>query len=122
MAFANQPANPLDGTQLGTGEIISNEAIDPNVGARRDPAQPGTTYKVPRSKIAVGPYDQDYGDASVENPLRVESTLERQLAERAFLQASDHAQRDAALRYSAEALYGNSHDCRGHFFATRGTR
>ena len=52
-------ANPKDGTQLGTADVIATEYISPNTdGVRVNPNLPGTGYAIPRSKIAVGDYGQ----------------------------------------------------------------
>jgi hypothetical protein len=79
-------ANPNDGTTLepsrdAGGDTISNE--DQPVGTQRgDGILPLTDYKLPRSKIAVGTYDQDLGDAAHWSaPLPVESKQERQMIE-----------------------------------------
>lgn len=89
-------ANSNDGTTLNPGvggDVYSSE--DQPVGSQRgDPNLPLTDYKVARSKIAVGPYDTDAGDATFQNPLPVESRRERQAAELAFLKSAD------AQRYS----------------------
>ena len=94
-------ANANDNTQLGTAEVISDEYIDPTAQVvRRDPNLPQTAYKVPRSKIAVGPYGQDHGDASDNLPLPVsdaraqrieecERLRDRESAMTTFLQAHD---------------------------------
>ena len=60
------PANPNDGTTLGTAEVISDEYVDPGtVNARIEPLLPPGAYKLPRSKIAVGRYGVDGGDAAI---------------------------------------------------------
>lgn len=112
-------ANPNDGTQLGTGEVISDEYVDPSVGVRRDPNLPPAAYKLARSKIAVGPYGQDQGDATPDVPLPVESRAERWALELASLRDRERAveqlSRSSADRY---ALC----DARGQHLDTRGSR
>jgi hypothetical protein len=112
--------NPNDGTTLGTSEVISDEAIDPQVGGRRDQYLPVTLYKAPRSKIAVGPYGQDWGDATQDQPLAVESRSQRQIAETVSLTQRDQAQSD----FIAAAGFHNLtlSDSRGAHFSNRGTR
>ena len=113
------PANPNDGTQLGTGEIISDEYIDPEDGARRDPAQPGTGYKLPRSKIAVGPYGQDWGDASEFTPLMTHDAYLRRVHELEFLRDLDE-QRSGLTTFAQERF--NLADSRGRHLSIRGAR
>ena len=112
--------NPNDGTQLGTSEVISDEYIDPTMqSVRREPLLPVTGYKLPRSKIAVGAYGEDCGDATPDQPLATESRLERQMAELATIR-----QRDAVVmqmaRYSTE--YVSLIDARGRHIDSRGAR
>ena len=112
-------ANPNDGTILGTAEVISDEYIDPMTGCRRDINLPGTAYKAPRSKIAVGPYGQDWGDATPDQPLPVESKVERRFLEEATL-------RDREILL-AQYMKSNSEtrstsDARGQHLTTRGVR
>ncbi len=114
-----QTVNPNDGTVLGTAEVISDEYIDPILGCRVINVLPPTPYKMPRSKIAVGPYGQDFGDASADYPLPTESRAERQLLETQSLR-----QRFVALtqlqRYAQETV--PLADARGHDMSTRGVR
>lgn len=113
-------ANPNDGTQLGTAEIISDEYIDPALqGVKRDPALPATAYKLPRSKIAVGPYGQDHGDATQDNPLPVEGRNVRQLDELNALRGRDAGLNDLK-RYGSENV--SLVDSRGSHLANRGVR
>ena len=112
-------ANPQDGTQLGTGEVISDEFVDANAGVRRDAQLPATPYKVPRSKIAVGPYGQDWGDASTDQPLAVESRQERQFMELQAVRERSHASL-LLQKYAAETV--SFVDARGHAMSTRGVR
>lgn len=112
--------NINDGTQLGTGEIIANEQIDANPKVRREPELPATAYKVPRSKIAVGPYGQDWGDASADMPLQVESSAARRMSEMDSIRVEDQTRASyASARYGERANLG---DARGHSFALRGVR
>ena len=111
--------NPNDGTQLGTSEIISDEYIDPNQQVRRDQNLPATAYKAPRSKIAVGPYGQDWGDATHDQPLTTESRAERHVLEILSLR-----ERDQSLSLLQRSI-GESFtlaDSRGHHMTTRGQR
>jgi hypothetical protein len=112
--------NPNDGTTLGTAEIISDEYIDPTEQAvRGEPLLPVTGYKLPRSKIAVGQYGIDMGDATADQPLHTESRLERQMAEIATIR-----QRDTYVmqmqHYSTE--YVSLIDARGRHIDSRGVR
>jgi hypothetical protein len=111
--------NPNDGTTLGTAETISDEAIDPQVGGRRDPYQAVGLYKAPRSKIAVGPYGQDWGDATQDQPLAVESRSQRQYSELASLLERDQTQIEMV---SYGVLNITFCDSRGAHFSNRGSR
>ena len=111
--------NPNDGTQLGTGEVISDEYIDPQTGGRRDGNLPATGYKVPRSKIAVGPYGQDWGEASEFYPLQVSDAIARRLKEIETMRDVDEG-RLQLVRFSAERV--SMSDNRGRHTAIRGTR
>jgi hypothetical protein len=113
------PANPNDGTQLGTGEVISDEYIDVNVGGRRDEDQPPTAYKLPRSKIAVGPYGQDWGDATEATPLQVSDAVSRRIAELSHMRDIDE-QRQAFQNYAQERC--SLADLRGRHISIRGAR
>jgi hypothetical protein len=111
--------NPNDGTALGTSEVIADEYIDPILGCRVVNALPPTPYKLPRSKIAVGQYGQDWGDAAVETPLHTESTVERWYAEKQFL--LNQATGMSVLKsYQQETV--TLCDARGSFMANRGVR
>lgn len=111
--------NPNDGTVLGTAEVIADEYIDPILGCRVITALPPTAYKLPRSKIAVGQYGQDWGDASVETPLHTESTQERWYAERQYLM--NQAVGMVELKtYQQETV--TLCDARGSFMSNRGVR
>ena len=112
--------NPNDGTTLGTSEVISDEYVDPGEQqVRVDPLLPVTGYKLPRSKIAVGHYGIDGGDATFDTPLATESRAERQLQE-----LSRFKQRDSLAtqlsRYSAETV--SLFDARGRHVDNRGVR
>lgn len=112
------PQNPNDGTTLGTAEVISDEYIDPNIGlVRRDANLPATAYKLPRSKIAVGDYGQDEGDASRSKPLNTESYIERRQAELVELRG-----RSFVLAQKSAFETVPTMDSRGHEFSTRGAR
>lgn len=113
------PPNPNDGTQLGTGEIISDEYIDPQTGGRRDANLPPTGYKVPRSKLVTGPYGQDGGDASHDNPVPVEARSDRQLQEMMALRDRYDA---IGLMVSRTGERLTLADARGHSLTTRGVR
>lgn len=112
-------ANPNDGTVLGTAEVISDEYIDPVLGCRVINLLPPTAYKVPRSKIVVGPYGQDWGDASADLPLPVESRAERLMLEQAALRDRQYSSIEFT-RYSGETV--PLADSRGHHISTRGVR
>ena len=98
-------ANATDGTTMNQGsggDTIATE--DMPVGTPRgDQNLPLTDYKLGRSKIAVGPYDQDLGDATSDRPLPVESRAQRQLAELAFVRQIDQ-QRTAFATRSRELV------------------
>ncbi len=111
--------NPNDGTVLGTGEIISDEYVDPTTGTRRDPNLPVIGYKLPRSKIAVGPYGQDGGDATPDNALPVESRAERLYLEH---QALRERERSAQLVQRQQTERLPLVDARGSHLDTRGQR
>ena len=113
------PANPNDGTQLGTGEVISDEYIDIKEGTRRDPAQPPTAYKVPRSKIAIGPYGQDWGDASEAFPLQTHDAYLRRVHELEYLRGMDESRAGLAT-FAQERC--NLADSRGRHISIRGAR
>lgn len=85
-------ANPNDGTPLNGGsggDTISDEAFSDNSGVTTGASQtprglddlPDTAYKLPRSKIAVGPYDSDGGDAIAVSGLPVQTYYERRCLE-----------------------------------------
>ena len=96
--------NPNDGTQLGTSEVIADEYIDPTEQAvRLEPLVPVTGYKLPRSKIAVGPYGVDGGDAAPFNALPVESRQERLIQEQLSVSARD-AQCISLQKFAAETV------------------
>ena len=109
----------LDGTSLGTGEIISNEYIDPAQGGRTDPDLPPAAYKLPRSKIAVGDFGIDGGDASYSNPLPVDSRGQRQQGEIDDLRNREEQMLNLQ-RFAYETF--SMVDRRGRTFATRGVR
>lgn len=114
-------ANTNDGTVLGTGEVISDEYIDPNQNGRGDASLPQTGYKVPRSKIAVGPYGQDEGDVSASNPLPVDE-VSWSLADRE--ESRELRDRDNSLM-AMRVAFGERislADSRGSHFTNRGVR
>lgn len=111
--------NPNDGTVLGTSEVISDEYIDPVLGCRVINTLPPTAYKLPRSKIAVGAYGQDGGDASQDNPLPAESRAIRQLEELAAVRSRESTMQ-AFQKFASETL--PLVDSRGHALSTRGVR
>ena len=114
--------NTQDNTQLGTGEQISNEAIGVNESKRDQNLPIARQYKIPRSKIAVGPYGQDWGDASATIPFNVESYRERQLAEAAYLAQFANAI-PSKYTISGEGKRDTvTYDLRGRFLETRGVR
>jgi hypothetical protein len=111
--------NPNDGTQLGTSEVISDEFVDPSMGCRKEPLLPVTGYKLPRSKIVVGVYGQDWGDASFDFPLAAESRTQRQAAEIGRMVMGDETLIGMCKLTSESVTLGDSRG--GHIF-TRGTR
>jgi hypothetical protein len=112
-------ANPNDGTNVGTGEVISDEYVDPSTGQRRDSNLPPTGYKVPRSKIAVGRYGDDLGDATADQALEIHSRSARQFEEILALRGRDQGI-DTFMKSSAENT--GLADSRGHHIAQRGVR
>lgn len=78
-------ANAADGTVVGGGDVISDEAVPLNV-ARGDALVPamGSAYKLPRSKLVTGAYGRDDGDVGPMNALPVVSRAELQMAERLY--------------------------------------
>ena len=112
--------NASDNTQLGTGELISNEQIEVIV-PKGDSNQPVTAYKVPRSKIAVGPYGQDLGDATQAQPLNVTSYLERRELELMGFE-DGYVTLSGFSNSAAENLRGFSFDVRGQGLESRGRR
>ena len=114
------PANPNDGTTLGTAEVIADEYIDPNRGGVRiEPNLPQTAYKLPRSKIAVGAYGTDGGDATAETPLQVESRAARQSGE---LDALRSRQQGMQLQSKFAGEIVSLIDSRGEHMTSRGQR
>ncbi len=112
--------NPNDGTQLGTSEVIADEYIDPTEQAVRvEPLLPVTAYKLPRSKIAVGPYGVDGGDAAPFNALPVESRQERLIGELVALRGRD-TEAMTLMKFQAEQI--TYADARGSHFSHRGQR
>lgn len=73
------------------GDVIATEDVLAGV-ARGDASLPLTEYKNPRSKIAVGPFDQDLGDADRFNPLGVQIARERYLLETQMIANIQNAQ------------------------------
>lgn len=116
MATINTP-NPNDGTIVGVSDTIADEYIDATTGGRGIQRLPIGAYKLPRSKIAIGQYGVDNGDATQDTPLYVESAAERRLAEFNYIQ--QHQAYCNALRvYARETI--TPHDSRG--LSTRGVR
>ena len=111
--------NSNDGTQLGTGEVISDEYIDPNGLVRRDVNLPVGPLKVPRSKLGVGGYGVDAGDATPDNSLPVESRQARIYAEYRAVQESDL---EAIMLLGDRGSRVTSNDSRGVLASLRGTR
>ena len=112
-------SNPNDGTVLGTSEVISDEYIDPVLGCRVVNTLPATAYKMPRSKIAVGPYGQDWGDASADIPLQVEQRSLRLLFEQTALRERLLA-RESLQKWAGET--DQLVDSRGSHITHRGVR
>ena len=113
-------ANPKDGTQLGTADVIATEYISPNTdGVRVNPNLPGTGYAIPRSKIAVGDYGQDHGDACQAQPLHVMDAVARRLREIDGIREREE-NLGCFQRYAGETI--NLVDTRGHAMTNRGVR
>ena len=77
-----------DGTRLNlgtTGDLIVTEEITTAEPGRLANNLPSGTYKMPRSKIAVGSAGYDEGNATAETPLEVTSRRERHIAEQASI-------------------------------------
>lgn len=110
-----------DGTQLtlgAGGDLVSDEDLTglprgspllPQVGAANG------NYKLERTKIVVGAYGQDAGDATFDAPLPAESRTQRQLAELAGLMSQDN-------NLAVEAHMSRGRNERATFFGlSRGT-
>lgn len=95
----------INATTATGGDTIATEelAATASGGARLKDGLPVTAYKVPRSKIAVGSYDEDAGDASPTNPLAVGT-----LSERRSLETMDVAARDAASATNVRRCFERS--------------
>lgn len=111
-------AKPNDGTALGTGEVISGEQIDPT-DSHADSNLPATGYKVPRSKIANGPYGRDDGDVTPDNPFPVDSPRSRRTEETEVLTNIDTALNTMGIRQDETVSLC---DRRGRALETRGMR
>ena len=82
-----------DGTTLNpgvNGDLVSDEdmtgavrqsSLVPQLGA------PNANYKIERTKIAIGDYDQDRGDVSSDGgrPFPIETFVERRLQEEQYM-------------------------------------
>jgi hypothetical protein len=93
------PAPTTDGTLLNPvqatgGDLVSDEdmtgaprlsSLVPQLGAVN------ASYKVERTKIALGDYDTDRGDASSDGgrPMPMETFVERRLQEEQYLRATE---------------------------------
>jgi hypothetical protein len=97
-------ANTNDNTALNPGvggDNISTE--DQPAGTQRgDAALPLVDYKMPRSKIAIGPYDLDLGDAGQYLPLPVQTLRERGIMEEQMISARRLALSTLSTRSSYE--------------------
>lgn len=86
-----------DGTVMNPGsggDTISNKEFA--VAADGVPADPRgtaclpvTAYKLPRSKIAIGDYDHDNGDATSTNALPIQTFYERRMMEQQMIMDRD---------------------------------
>lgn len=78
-------AGQNDGTTVASNaDLVSTEDMTGRPRGTADAPQLGTTagnYKLGRSKIAVGGYGADQGDASFDSPLPVGMRAERQQLE-----------------------------------------
>lgn len=72
----------------GGGDTLATEEIATG-NARSAPGLPTTAYKVPRTKIALGDYDDDRGDVAQDKPLPVDSARGARFDERTELRARD---------------------------------
>lgn len=88
------------------GDEITTESLEDGEG-RGIAGLPTDDYKLPRSKIIVGPYGRDDGDATHDRPLPVESRAERWAAERAMLQSMEVQPTRAGERGSSVDRRGN---------------
>jgi hypothetical protein len=112
-------ANPNDNTNLGSGEAISNEYIDPAQAGQRRDIVPNTGYKVPRSKIAIGPYGQDWGDVDYDTPL---PTADRHLRRRQEIELLAVCDTGVAVYARNYCERGPQPDLRGRHLDLRGVR
>jgi hypothetical protein len=83
------------------------------------PTGGGVQLPLPRSKLAVGGYGADQGDASQDFPLAAESRQARQLAELQTIRERENMGRQLA-KLSSETV--SLIDARGSAYSTRGTR
>lgn len=99
-----------DGTLLNTGvggDLISDEDMTgtPRLSAtvpQLASAQAG--YKIERTKIAIGPYDQDRGDVDIDaRALPVETAAERRLLEATAALTIDHVRLASTTRQRERA-------------------
>lgn len=107
-----------DGTALNQatvagGDVIATEEL--TVGETRgDPALPTTAYKIPRSKIAVGPIGGDAGDATPDNPLPVTDRSVRGMYEREQLSSLAKLDVNLTTRYRERLRVGDRLDLIDH--------
>lgn len=102
------PANATDGTSLSPGaggDLITSEDMSGN--PRLSPLVPqlgaaNAGYKIERTKIVIGAYDQDRGDATEQAGLPVEDNRVRRLQEAILLQAIRDTQISTTLRWRWE--------------------
>lgn len=110
-----------DGTQLNlgtTGDLIITED-HADVEGRHISGLTDDDYKMPRSKIAVGPLGSDQGDADKSNPLYIEDRESRRLAEDMMLAALNAQQVSMCVRSYCKVTLS---DRRGGLGSQRGTR
>lgn len=93
-------ADPSDNVELnpGTGGATIATENQPLYGQRGSSDVPATAYELPRSKIAVGTYGVDAGDASRALPFPVQTFGERQFLELMLLSQLDTARMAQARR------------------------
>jgi hypothetical protein len=108
-----------DGTQLNVGvagDLVSDEDLTgqprgtsavPQLGA------PNAGYKVERTKIAIGDYGQDAGDAAAATGLPVRTLFERQALEEIVIRETQNGMNALADARGRSGSRGSVLDARG---------